>query len=143
MIPTADGVHIFSRSIAKTNTQEADDNLVGINAELIISQADAPARRGLASNGNIRFPDLKWAFEANCAANSENDGTRPGGFYGGAKAVRTAVVEVGNLNDATTSTTNGLSTGPFGTGKRRDRRDFGTRSHTNGREYKSSYGEKI
>ena len=67
LAPATDRIVIDSRCGAHSHPQGADDDLIGINAQGIVFEADAVSGRGLPGNGDERAGDLQGAFQSDGA----------------------------------------------------------------------------
>ena len=63
------------RSHARTD--EADDDVVRLDSQRIVFQADAVARSGLSGNGQVSVIDIEWGLQFDDAAYGKYDGAWP------------------------------------------------------------------
>src|SRR5688572_29149671 len=94
----AKAILLLAALIAGTETHIPDDEVRGVEIDLVILDANAIAGRGLAGDGEIGVANLEFRFERDSARNAEDHEARPLGLDGRAKAARPTVIEIRNLD---------------------------------------------
>ena len=112
-----DRVIVDSRHIAEPRTDEADDNVVGMDAERIVANGDSPTRRGLAGDRDPSVADDQRRLEPDGPADIEDDDPRVPGVDGRAQRARSAIVEVGDPDDPSAAAAEARRPRPFRSGK--------------------------
>jgi len=95
--------------VAEPKTEIANDDVVGLNRQSILAEANPVARCRLAGDGNGIVLNGEGGIEGNSARNAEHHRSRATGGNSRPEAPRTRIVQVGDFNDFAAATANGKS----------------------------------
>ncbi len=87
------------KRIARSKGHVLHQNIVGTYLDCLISELDTRRGCSLPSDGNIRLGDLYIALQFDGTANIENYNPRPGGRDRRPERSRSAVIEIGYMDD--------------------------------------------
>jgi len=120
-VATPNGIRLHVVDISQSETQVADDDVIGVDRYIITFQADAIARSCLSGDGHVTLADTQAAVQADDTGHLEQNGTfagltqtpTQGAFFGGTVA-RVGIVQTGNVIHRTASTSCGEHATAFG-----------------------------
>ena len=102
------------------DSQVAQYNVFRIDVQRVIGQTDPIAGCGLTGNSDIGVVNVDVGFQLNDARYSKDQDARSLGLDGRSEAAWTAVIEIGNLNNATAPASAGEHPAAPGTWKGRN-----------------------
>jgi len=119
IIPVAapQGIFLGPKRVAQAKAQIAQDDVVGIDHNSAVRDADTVAGSALTGDGEIPIADLELALEPDGARDAKNHGALA--FLGDclAQGAGSAVLEGGHLTDDAAASAAGIAPRSLGTGK--------------------------
>ena len=116
-VEEVDAILFAAAHIAEPTAQVAHNHIVSLDADAIVAQAYAIARRALAGDGEKRAGDDDRFLERDRAAHAKDHGARTIRLARRAQAARAGVVKVGHEERLAAAAAGGVGAETFGTGE--------------------------
>src|SRR5205823_4323606 len=108
---------LFTGFVARTETHVSNDQIMGIEVDLVILDADSITGRGLACNRKVRVSDLKFRLQRDRSRDAEDNSTRSFGLACCPETARTVILQIGDFNYFSPTPPDGVFAKPFGARK--------------------------